>query len=468
MSSGAPRPPPRSRCCRRSGPIGVVGIAKGRAWCRCSRARLLVIVSAAAMGDLIRISPSQIKTFRLCPARWAARSCLRLPETATPWAERGRRLHAAIEGYMLAREMPALEAENERAAFRSFVEHLPRDRLLQLEGLAEVPAELPSRAGGVPYILNGVVDRLAVTDRQVVVVDFKTVSSFNSILTEETLQDDVQALAYGHIASACYRGRAVVLHWVYIHSRGERAVQTVTAILAPGEATTRWHRLEQRWVAPMLTMRARDFTELRALPHNPRACTAFLGCDHWESCGRSRDETIAAAFWRGTREEQLMKLDELFKKQEREQPTFDELVEAAQGAAQGLNPEATTLKPQLESSLEEKESPKEKRGKSKKTARGKLRILAVGCAPTKGEGDEVVTFSNYVQPVLQRIKDDHGLDHYTLAEYGKGRGLLCAYLRQHVGESPWTGVLLLPDTAMGRDVLEVLDEAAHVTFQSLG
>ena len=49
---------------------------------------------------MIRISPSQIEDFRLCPRKWAFSSVAKLPRPQSKWAAFGEEVHAVLERWV--------------------------------------------------------------------------------------------------------------------------------------------------------------------------------------------------------------------------------------------------------------------------------------------------------------------------------------------------------------------------------
>lgn len=78
------------------------------------------------------------------------------------------------------------------------------------------------------------------------------------------------------------------------------------------------------------------------------------------------------------------------------------------------------------------------------------KILLIDAVPTKG-GD-AVQLADYTLELLQDIEVD-----YSLADYGKGPGMLRDALKTYIASKPLPETLTVSkDTSLGRDLLEAL------------
>lgn len=221
-----------------------------------------------APGDEIRISPTQLATYKLCPRKWALGTIagVKAPQAAS--AALGEAVHAALEAWLESGTLP--DATTEAGAIAtSMLQHEPTPRTVAVEQWLEVP-----RNG---YTLRGRGD--AIRLEPALVVDHKTTSDIATwAKTEDVLERDEQAVIYaGALLERNRACQSVEVRFVYGQTRGAKKSKPVTVHLSREHVA----RVLDEDIEPV----ARDIvrwrrTTVRAddLPRNPLACDAYGGC----------------------------------------------------------------------------------------------------------------------------------------------------------------------------------------------
>lgn len=239
-----------------------------------------------APGDEIRISPTQLSTYKLCPRKWALGTIagLKTPQAAS--AALGEAVHSVLEAWLEAGTLP--DASTEAGAIAtSMLQHEPPPKTVAVEQWLVVPRD--------GYTLRGRGD--AIRLEPALVVDHKTTSDIATwAKTEAVLERDEQAVIYA--AALLERNRAcqsVEVRFVYGQTRGARKAKPVTVHLSREHVAG---VLEQdiEPVAREIVRWRRSTVRADDLPRNTSACDAFGGCFYRTSrhCTPNPEDRIKA------------------------------------------------------------------------------------------------------------------------------------------------------------------------------
>ena len=271
----------------------------------------------------IRISASQIRTFRDCPKAWAFEKLARLERATSPKMQFGKDVHARLEAW-LDHATPFPRTPEGRVAEQAVrPEWIPPPKLPKVRTEIEIGGRLPWFPEGVE--LAGFIDVLdlreyAATGRAIV-IDYKSTSDMRWSMTEDEMRSDPQALLYA--AWAIFEGAAEVLcRWVYLAAsnpksgsrepKGARATEVLfrpgpefTAALEPvldairgivalrteaGHSTDTIESVDEDGTPrTILTPRAVD----AIADGNTANCQKYGGCSHRASCPMGQDPVTA-------------------------------------------------------------------------------------------------------------------------------------------------------------------------------
>lgn len=167
------------------------------------------------MAFYTRTSPSQRGTFDLCKRRWYFGSILKLPQTESPDAAEGTRLHKQMEEYSLKGTEPTHPSCVVAKAWiappmtpKVLIEAKTTDPALYISGL----------------LVNGRVDYFDGRDPDApFILDFKSKSSKKGALSRNKLMEDTQLSIYGK--------------WALLHSPSAPSVKIAHGYLIRGDET---------------------------------------------------------------------------------------------------------------------------------------------------------------------------------------------------------------------------------------
>ena len=397
-----------------------------------------------------KVSPSQITEADRCLRRWWWQSVkgFRKPDTASTVF--GSNVHAALEARVLNGAYPAGVSQDVLdcavAAYDALGTVLHRAPSVDLGDEVEMEWSLPA---GYQYPLEsrGRIDM--VLPSEATILDWKTTSSLKWAKTAETLAEDPQVIMYtdAALAAGVMRLPVTFLH-VYTQTKGKPAAQVVRTMvtaesLSVGQA--RMRRTMQRMAAVLEEDRAPDEVEANIL-----ACGDYGGCPHRERC-----------FGQAAEEEQDMNV-------------FEKLAarRAAQGVqAEGINPPDVAPTPVADTSppaawqapaepvkdpaacvptvAPPQDPPKATKAKAKAPVihagssdvlLAKLhakpgRMLLVGAFPLVHDGepygpDGWTLADEWLAPFAAQAAESLRVAHWTVAEYGKGKGAVVALVAE--------------------------------------
>jgi len=236
---------------------------------------LRVAGTAPVESDLMRLSASQVQTFLDCARKWSWRYVEGIEEPPSPAAERGRAVHAVLEGYLSG---GAIDFTTELGYIAAAgLEHLPKPSTPGLRIEEEFHFEGPS---GHTYLGYKDLEQPELG----IIYDHKTISDLRWAKTEQELENDIQATLY---ATDYFRQHPehsdVELRWVYYQTKNTRKSTVVRVRVNQTDTWQRFLEIERTAAAMEVasTLRALD------LPPNIRHCDAYGGCPHQGRCNLS-------------------------------------------------------------------------------------------------------------------------------------------------------------------------------------
>ena len=237
------------------------------------------------------ISPSQLKTAKLCMRRWAAQYCYGMTEPEGPALARGKRVHAFMEQWGRTAAVPPPDTLEGRVALALMsVTPIPETPGLVLEQEILVPTAGKPFFGFIDYIVMP----YKVGDRPgevgILVGDHKTTSDFGYALSEEQLRADAQALIYSAAGIEAFKKRFdrppdfVQFQHTYGRTKGAAQAMAVPIFFTPAEVAEGVQGLE----AFALEMLAWQNTPLAEIPPTEDACGMYPpnGCHLRAECAK--------------------------------------------------------------------------------------------------------------------------------------------------------------------------------------
>lgn len=232
---------------------------------------------------MLKISASQIATWRACPTKWGFQYLdgIRPPEGAA--AALGTKIHGQLESYFLGQEQP----QDERAL--ALLQHLPQPHP---DLRVEHPWALILPAGNTTVLARGYMDLLWLSSATVAVLDHKTTSNLRWAKSETDLLTDPQAILYGLAARHESKTRYghfpefVDLQWTYAQTRGYRPPLPPTKPVRIRQSLTVLEDGLTGVCADAAQMVAANEQGAKAkdLVGSRDACEAFGGCPFRQQC----------------------------------------------------------------------------------------------------------------------------------------------------------------------------------------
>lgn len=220
-------------------------------------------------GVLKHFSVSQIKTFLLCPAKWAGEKLFQYPRRDGPATKHGRSEHKKMQHYYQGGPTPDIDA---------VVAALD---VLPLTGVAEVLLEDPTLyVEGVKFTGNS--DLLVSPERDGIpeVWDWKFVKSFDWVEDPAT---SLQLLVYGHWTCVYFDVPAVRLNLAYFR-KGTSDFKIRRATVTREQCAEEWLNVVAPVVRYMKAIIASTPAFLDVERNAPFACKAYGGCPYLAKC----------------------------------------------------------------------------------------------------------------------------------------------------------------------------------------
>lgn len=244
----------------------------------------------------MKISPSQIATYRDCPRKWAWDKLdgIRSPPNAS--AALGSAVHAHLEQWL----EQGIEPDDSRAGTiaRRALAHLPPPGSGKVETRFVLPIDDDLE-------LIGTVDLIHLaSDGTVIVHDHKTTSSLAYRKRSEDLAQDAQAIIYAAYAAHALDARKVSTQWLYIETKHDGAKVKLEA--------REWTLDEIGTALETIIAEARNLVQLRksglkALDIEPdvNACEKYGGCFYRPNCNLTPTEKIGSLMKIATLQEKV-------------------------------------------------------------------------------------------------------------------------------------------------------------------
>ncbi len=363
------------------------------------------------------LSASQFKTFESCNRKWGFTYIEGLRQPPTASTQLGTEVHTCAEAWLSSGTFPDIKTKP-GAIFAPGIEHLPKpSKDLEVESYFEHEG------------FRGYIDCVDLTGDVPLVIDHKTTKNPYYALTAEKLRNDVQAIVYAaSIFARVPNASGLILRWVYYRTTTPQSFK-VEVKVSRSEIDTKFQDILRR--SESVSILREISTDARGIPRNLNHCNAFGGCPFRDRCDNYGEE------------KQMSDIFERLKKASQKQEP--EVV------AKGINPpdsepEIIAAEPVVE------EKPKRKRGRPKK-AKQPAPVVTSEPAPTKQNdsswfnlyigclplGSKVESLERVLVDVAERAANRYSLQHYKLAEYGKGSAYLIEAFREYVEEQPLDG-----------------------------
>ena len=231
-------------------------------------------------------SASQLKTWELCPRKWAWEYVAKFKQPPTPAMLRGTAMHKALERIYL--EKTTLAKQVERGQCTPEIAAIAEPGLMFLpdaRAKVDVERKLSLKPPHTRHKYRGYVDLSYVLTTGPVVLDHKTTSAKKWALTPETMTTDLQVALYAREALVRFPGTSTVdLRWVYYRTSKTPKAWVSRAVWSVDEVLQRFERVEQ--TADAVTDHRHEKDPLK-YPYRPESCSAYGGCPHVTRCNLS-------------------------------------------------------------------------------------------------------------------------------------------------------------------------------------
>lgn len=246
----------------------------------------------------MKISPSQLATYRDCPRKWGWDKLEGIRSKPHPSAVLGTAVHAELEAWLEKGKAPDESTRAGRIATNA-IPHLP----VPGAGQVETKFELKVPEG---FSFNGVVDLLYedAAANIPVVHDHKTTAKLGYRKTPEQLRSDPQAIVYAaYVFSEHPIYDMLRCDWLYIETgdSGKVKVESIT-----------WTRPELEEAYEKLIPEAQELVQLRTrkaraleLPYNPDSCEKYGGCFYKPNCNLTDGEKMRAQMTFGSLQQKV-------------------------------------------------------------------------------------------------------------------------------------------------------------------
>lgn len=459
----------------------------------------------------MRISPTQISTYRACARRYAFEYAHDFRSPSTPSQEKGTAIHAILEDYLNGKG--PIDATTELGAIaQAGVQFLPKPG----EGKAEV--ELHLKPFGIDtFEFYGKIDLLTPT----LVLDHKTTSDFRYAKTPEILRVDPQAILYGTFGAVSYPEfyQGAVRYVYYLTAKRKTAqARAVDFTFGDLELEDRFGEISEE-SEKLYQIRTKKPSALD-LPPTLSACNDYGGCPHKIRCtDLNTTSNIIERIMLPGKDELMSKLLQSAGIAPKDSPVTPPVEETKPMIGTLENPSTTPpseldeeaqLLAKLEAARAEKkakaeaeaarieaekaakaatpevpsepakEEPKRGRGRppgaKNKPKEGPVKsdpnysgrpigTLYVDCLPV---GEEIFRADDLFATVREKMAPVVGVPHYKLVDYGKGTGIFSEAVREQV-VATFEGQDLFVDsrTLEGADALSALCQCASSVVRGL-
>lgn len=353
------------------------------------------------------VSASQLSTYRDCPRKWWYNKVAGMPTPTHPSAALGSAVHETLEAWLIS-DGETMDGSPEvmqiiSAAIDSGT--LPDPAVEGME--AEAKVELP---GPMPILgFADVIDWATST-----IMDYKTTGNPRYALNEDGLRQSWQSIIYS--AWLLKQGASkVTFRHIYMTTRAPFKSWTVQVQWTPetiAEPLAHVHSVIREMIdAASITMDAH-------VEVNTSSCRKYGGCPFTDVCSKSKLE----------KEKAMNLADKIKARKVRIKQSFNppdgvkqETVVKAQPAPEPAPKQSPQPEPQAA-------APRPYDGASRGS------VLYVGCQPHR-PGDDTEWLHHILEPILAEVATEHGVVHYGMLAYGKGKtaaaAKLAAFVAQH-------------------------------------
>lgn len=250
----------------------------------------------------IRISASQVETFRTCQRKWAFQKIDKLPSPQNAAAALGEEAHKHRENWLLRGTPPPADTRAGKLALVG-LEHLPPPGLAEVEKTLRVTTKLDTAtvdvSGRIDFFLTNNEPQKVWGELGVPLIgDHKTTAGEQWMKTPEVLTGgDPQGAIYARYALEQTGAQEVDLLWAYmIKASSPRAAQ-VRARMSKGQVDEQYGKVLQD-ASRMLAIVDQGVYAKDVEP-TTTACEAFGGCPYRENCALTYDQKIGAIMAQG-------------------------------------------------------------------------------------------------------------------------------------------------------------------------
>lgn len=250
----------------------------------------------------VRISASQIETFRLCKRKWAFQKIDRLPSPQNAAAALGEEAHKHRENWLTAGTPPPADTRAGKLAVVG-LEHLPPPGIAEVEKSLWLTTQVDSNtvevSGRIDFFLRNAEPQKTWGELGVPLIgDHKTTASEEWMKSAEVLTGgDPQGAIYGKYALEQTGAQQVDLLWAYmIKSSSPRAAQ-VRARMHKDQVDEQYGKVLTD-ARNMLVILNQGVVGKDVEP-TTTACEAFGGCPYRDVCPITNQQKIGALMAQG-------------------------------------------------------------------------------------------------------------------------------------------------------------------------
>ena len=361
------------------------------------------------------LSASQLATYGDCPRKWWFAKVAGLPQKSSASADLGKAIHASLEQWARAKTEPVSRFLSSQ--HMQVVEPALRAGLLPNPHTFEPEVEISLPDFPLPVV--GFIDVLYYDGS---ILDYKTTGSLDWALNEEGLRQSWQALLYG-VWSIRRNPQQQTLTFAHLYMatrkpHGARLVQI------------EWTRqeLEERYSAAKtyaLTMvRTGAIDVAHRVPTNVKSCRKYGGCPFLDYCDRQEVSMDIVSKIAARKKAVLQQRQEEDKPSQQINPPDGVTQEQAQ-AEQSVEIEAEQAKKRPKKVESEEALPTPTVGE-------KGSIVFVGCMPLQPLDEPIVWLHDVLGSLMEEVAQEHGVAHYGVLTYGKGKTAIAAKLAEQV------------------------------------
>jgi len=238
-------------------------------------------------AEMTTISPSQIKTIRMCPRKWRFAKVEKYPQPAFAAAELGTRVHALVEAeieFYLSEGRWAKEAHDAGHEFQLAME------LLKYLPTVHLGAEVERYIKPEKFIFpEGVVQPHGYIDllEPHRITDWKTSGNLRYAPSAEELANDPQKIIYTRAATEIFGDDVKAYRHVYVQTKGTMKSMEVSLPVDRGRNDDQYWALEG---VIKNSLERRELVDPNDVPANEKACSAFGGCPFKKYCNLHNEE----------------------------------------------------------------------------------------------------------------------------------------------------------------------------------